>query len=73
MSVRELHILEALTSVRRFTGIAQALTAEELVACLDFEVSTRRRPSLINKLIDQAARLNNRAFLTALRKKYHGN
>ena len=48
------------------------LTEEEVLAALDLEGATRRRRSVIDRLISRAARLNEIRYVRQLKEKYHG-
>lgn len=70
MSVRKWNINQALESFSRLNEVLSDLTPEEVVACLDLEAGTRRRRSIINRLISRAVRLNEIEFNQKLQKKY---
>ncbi len=70
MSVRKWYLSEALASVRRLNAVLNDLTLEEVTACLDLEVATQRRKTIINLLIDQAARIAAAEINNRLKEKY---
>ena len=72
MSVRKWHIDEALTSFARLNDIVDELTEEEIFAALDLESASRRRKSIIFRLISRAVRINEIQYATKLKEKYHG-
>lgn len=72
MAVNKWRIDEALTSFARLNDIIDELTEEEVFACLDLESASRRRKSLINRLISRATRINEIRYSTSLKEKYHG-
>lgn len=72
MAVNKWRIDEALTSFTRLNDIIDELTEEEVFACLDLESASRRRKSLINRLISRATRINEVRYSTSLKEKYHG-
>ncbi len=66
-------VQRALDSFRSLAGSIDELSEEEVYQALEFEVETRRRSSVINRLIAKAADLNRQTFLTTLKEKYHGS
>jgi len=58
--------------MRRLGEIIDELTHEEVIAALDLESGTRRRKSIINRLISRATRLNELAYTKSLKEIYHG-
>lgn len=72
MPVRQYYIDLALSS---YTGLAKALeelTEEEVLACLKIEASSRRRQSILDRLISRAVRLNELTYNRQLKKQFHG-
>lgn len=72
MSVRRYYIDLALTS---YVGLAEALeelTEEEVLACLELEASSRRRQSILDRLISRAVRLNELSYNRQLKEQFHG-
>ncbi len=64
---------QALGSVAQLNSILLELTEEEVLACLDLESQSARRKSVINRLIARAARLNEIAYVTAIKMKYRAS
>jgi hypothetical protein len=73
MTVRDWHVQRALESYRQLVSIIDELTEEEVLACLDLEVGTRRRATLVERLIQQAADLHRQNYVKSLKEKYHGS
>lgn len=71
MSVRKACIDQALTSYPSLKGIVNELTEEEVMAALEIESATRRRQSIVLRLIARANRLNEVRYVAELKKKYH--
>lgn len=71
MSVRKSCIDEALRSYESLKGIVNELTEEEVFAALDLESSTRRRQSIVLRLIARATRLNEMRYSRELKERYH--
>lgn len=72
MSARKFLIVQALDSFRGLNERLNELTEEEVLAALDLEGATRRRRSVIDRLISRAARLNEIRYVRQLKEKYHG-
>lgn len=72
MSVNKWRIDQALSSFHRLNELLPELTEEEIFACLDLEAATRRRKSMINRLISRAVRINEIRYSNQLKGKYHG-
>lgn len=72
MSVRQNYIQAALDTFESLSKVVGELTEEEVFACLNLEAASRRRRSIINRLISKAVRLNELKFKNHLREKYHG-
>lgn len=73
MTVSKFRIVQALESARALNEHITDLTEEEVLAALDLESSSRRRPSIIDRLISRAARLNEVRYTAILKEKYRGN
>lgn len=72
MSVRKFLIGQALESFRGLHDHLNDLTEEEVLAALDLESTTRRRQSMVDRLISRAVRLNEVRYASQLKEKYHG-
>ena len=72
MSVRRWHIDQALRSFVDLNRVLGELTSEEVTACLEIEAGTRRRRSVIDRLISRAIRLAEINLSRQLKEKYHG-
>jgi hypothetical protein len=73
MSVRKACIDQALTSYPSLKTIVNELTEEEVMAALDVESATRRRQSIVLRLIARANRINELRYVAELKKKYHAD
>jgi len=73
MAVRKFKVMQALSSFSALTEHLPSMTEEEVLAALDFEGSTRKRASVIDRLISKAARLNELSYVAKLKEKYHGS
>lgn len=69
---RKFLIGQALDSFKSLKAHLADMTEEEVLAALALESATRRRPSVIDRLISRAARLNELAYVAKLKEKYHG-
>lgn len=72
MQVRQWHVTEALSSMRRLHELLDELTEAEVLAALELESGSQRRASIIDRLISRAVRLNELNYSTSLKEKYHG-
>jgi hypothetical protein len=63
---------QALRSYASLMRCLDLLTEEEVLACLQLEASSRRRQSLIDRLIARAVRLRELSYRTQLQERYHG-
>ena len=72
MAIRKWYLNQSLASFRRLNEVLSDLTQEEIIAALDLESATRRRRSVIDRLISRAVRLNEIDFNQSLQEKYHG-
>lgn len=73
MSVRKACIDQALASYPSLKTIVNELTEEEVMAALDIESATRRRQSIVLRLIARANRINEIRYVAELKKKYHAD
>jgi hypothetical protein len=72
MAVRKWHLGQALESFARLNEIITELTEDEVLAALELEAASRRRRSMIDRLISRAVRLNEMNYVANLKEKYHG-
>ena len=72
MSTRRWYTSQALDSYRALDGVINDMTLEEITACLDLEAATKRRRSVIDRLITRAVKLSVIAITNRLQEKYHG-
>ncbi len=72
MSVDKWKIDQALSSFHQLADIVGELTEEEVFKCLELEAATRRRKTMINRLISRAVRINEIRYSNQLKGKYHG-
>jgi hypothetical protein len=70
MSVRQFYVGQALVSYKSLINTLAKLTEEEVLACLELEAGTLRRPSVFNRLIARAARLRELDYQRQLKEKY---
>lgn len=70
--VRQWYVTESLSSVRRLNVLIDELTEAEVLAALELESGSQRRPSIIDRLISRAVRLNELQYVKTLKGKYHG-
>jgi len=70
MAVRPFLIDKALASNTGLRETLDGLTEEEVLVCLDLEAGSRRRPSVLNRLIARAGRLHEIRYTRQLREKY---
>ena len=62
-------------ALKSFAGLTKALdelTEEEVLACLELEAGSRRRQSVLDRLISRAVRLNELSYNLKLKEKFHG-
>ena len=69
--IRQWHVQEALVSYASLHTMLPELTEEEVLRALEVEHRTRRRRSIIDRLIARAVRLNELSFQRQLKEKYH--
>ena len=72
MTVRRYYIDKALKSFFSLTQTLDELTEEEVLACLELEAGSRRRQSVLDRLISRAVRLNELSYNLKLKEKFHG-
>lgn len=72
MAIRRSYIDDALTSYTGLAKVLEELTEEEVLACLRLEASSRRRQSILDRLISRAVRLNELSYNRQLKEKFHG-
>lgn len=72
MPVRKFAISQALESARSVNEHLYDLTEEEVLAALELESGSRRRPSIIDRLISRAVRLNEMSYTAQLKEKFRG-
>ena len=48
------------------------LSEDEVLACLQLESASRRRQSILDRLISRAVRLNELSYNRQLKEKFHG-
>lgn len=70
MAIREWHVMRALASFRELIEVIDQLTEEEVLFCLQKEVETRRRQTIVDRLFQQAAELNRQSCLKSLKEKF---
>lgn len=73
MSVRKACIDQALTSYPSLKTIVNELTEEEVMAALEIESATRRRQSIVLRLIARANRINELRYVAQLKQKFHAD
>lgn len=61
----------ALASYQSLNTVVNELTESEVLACLTLEAGTRRRRSLINRLIARASRLRAIETTRQLKEQFH--
>lgn len=71
MTVRKWHMNQALDSYQGLNSVVNELTEEEVLACLTLEAGSRRRRSLINRLIARASRLRAIETTRQLKEQFH--
>lgn len=70
MPVRQWYIGQALGSASQLMAVLDKLSEAEVLACLALEADTRRRKSLLRRLIGRAVRLNELAYTAQLHEQY---
>jgi len=71
MTVRQHYVQQALQSFSELTAILPQLNEEEVIACLELESASMRRPTVITRLIARATRINEQRYAQQLKEKYH--
>lgn len=66
-------VQRALDSFRNLIDKLDELTEEEVLSALEFESSTRRRISIMDRLVAKAADFNRQNFILTLKEKYYGS
>lgn len=72
MSVRKWYVARALESFTGLCGVLNELTEDEVLACLELEAGSRRRSSVIDRLISRAVRLRELSYSSQLKEQFHG-
>ncbi len=72
MAVNKFRVAQALKSFGSLNGVIKELTEEEVLACLSQEAATTRRPSILDRLISRAVRLNEVSYQRQLKEKFNG-
>lgn len=72
MTVRGNYTKAALENYESLSKVIGELTEEEVFACLNLEAGSRRRRSIIERLISKAVRMNELKFKSHLQEKYLG-
>jgi hypothetical protein len=70
MALRKWYIDEALHSFSRLLKVLPQMSGEEVVEALRLESETRRRKSIMIRLIGRAARINELAYVAQLKKEF---
>ena len=65
-------VTRALDSFLALDAVLNELTHADVIAALELESSTRRRRSVLDRLISRAVRLNEISYKRQLKGKYHG-
>jgi hypothetical protein len=66
-------VQRALDSFRSFADAFSELTEQEVLDALEFESSTRRRVSIMDRLISKAGDFHRQHYLNSLKEKYYGS
>ena len=69
-TINNWNVSQALESVQSLIKLLPGLTEDEVMAALELESRSRRRRSVIDRLIARAVRINEINYSTTLRKKY---
>jgi len=72
MPTRRWYTAQALDSYRALDGVINDMTLHEITACLELEAASKRRRSVIDRLILRAVKLSSIEIATRLQEKYHG-
>jgi hypothetical protein len=70
MAVRPFYVGEALQSYHRQRKMLNLLTEEECLAALRLESETRRRHSMLVRLVQRAVHLREQAYSLQLKRKF---
>lgn len=70
--VRKWYVGQALKSFTSLIGVLDKLTEKEVMAALALEAATKRRRSIIDRLISRAVRIRELAYSRQLKEKFHG-
>lgn len=70
--IREWYVGQALSSFQRLSEVLLELTEDEVIAALELESQSRRRRSIMDRLMSRAARLNEVRYVQSLKEKYYG-
>lgn len=71
--LRKWYVDEALHSFSRLMAVINRMTQEEVLEALKLESETRRRPSIMTRLIGKSARLNELQYVDQLKKRFLTN
>lgn len=71
--IRQSFVTQALESYPELGRLINELTEKEVLQALNVESRTRRRQSIIDRLIARACRLNEINYQQQLKEKYHGS
>lgn len=71
MKLRKWYMNQALASYASLNQVVNELTEEEVLACLNLEAASRRRRSIINRLIQRAVRLRAIETTRQLKEQFH--
>ncbi len=69
--VRDWYVGQVLSSVAQLNKVLPELTEDELMAALELESRSRRRRSIMDRLISRAVRLNELSYSKTLKEKYN--
>lgn len=70
--VRRWYVGQALKSFTSLIDVLDKLTEKEVMAALALEAATKRRRSIIDRLISRAVRIRELAYSRQLKEKFHG-
>ena len=71
MTVRKWYVNRALESYSSLNKIVNELTESEVMAALELEAASRRRHSIVTRLIQRAVRLQSIELTRQLKEKFH--
>lgn len=71
--IRRNYVQAALESYENLSKVIGDLEESEVYACLDLETASRRRRSIMDRLISRAVRIHELNFKSQLQEKYHGS